>query len=162
MTVGGVPAWLHESTSLVSLSPVRNGPVPGNWPESRVWRPVPSEASICSTLHGVVSVQGLPSMSAGVQVDGPPAGSVEVTTWPFVSPATHSDTDGHAIEFSHRPSSIVALFQLPAAGFGRARERAGLADRDAQGGRWAGNALEISSDQRSLPHGRLGSVAVKT
>jgi hypothetical protein len=105
---------------------------------------------------------GVPSMSAGVQVDGPPAGSVEVTTWAFVSRATHSDTDGHAIELRHRPSSIVALCQLPAAGL---VELASAAAWPTATHREADGQAMLS---RSPPTGacfhtaRLGSAVVKT
>jgi hypothetical protein len=56
----GVPAWLQESTSPVSVSPFRNGPAPTAVIESIVRMPVVSEAWICSTLHGVVPAHGLP------------------------------------------------------------------------------------------------------
>jgi hypothetical protein len=67
-------------------------------------------------LHGVVSVQGSPASSAGVQADGPPVGSLELTTWPVESTATQSDADGQAIELRLRPLSIVVCVHAPDAG----------------------------------------------
>ena len=90
--------------------------MPGILLESKVCGPVHSDAWICSTLQGVVSAQGSPSIRAGVHADGPPVGSVELTTWPVESTAMQSDVDGQAIEFSCRPASIVVCIHAPEAG----------------------------------------------
>jgi hypothetical protein len=114
VTLRAVPVWLHDRKSPVSLRAVSDGPDPGNAPESTVCTPVLSDARICSALHGVASAH--PLTGAGVQVDGPPVGSVEVTALPFASTATQSDTDGHAIALSCDAWSIVVLVHAPDAG----------------------------------------------
>jgi hypothetical protein len=48
--------------------------------ESTVWTPVRSLATICSTLHGVVSAHASPWSSVGVHAAAPPVGSLAVTT----------------------------------------------------------------------------------
>ncbi|MGH2883262.1 MAG: hypothetical protein ACRDPA_11290 [Solirubrobacteraceae bacterium] len=101
--VRGDPSWLHDSVSPVRVSPVRNGPDPGSLLESILNWPVLSEVSIDSMLQVWPSVQGSPSSSSGVHADGPPAGLVELSTWPFASVATHSDAEAHETEVSLSP-----------------------------------------------------------
>jgi hypothetical protein len=77
--------------------------------------PAPSATWISSLRHGVVNPQ--PSTIAMFQAEVPPVGLVELTSRPLVSAATHSDTEGHAIEDSSGPpGSIVVLLHVFAAG----------------------------------------------
>ncbi len=102
--------------SPLSVSPVRKGPDPGSSLESTAWTPASSDASIDSKLQLCPSVQGSPSSNADVQVDGPFAGSVEVSARPFASVATHRDSEPHETEVSSSPSSMVAWLHVPDAG----------------------------------------------
>src|SRR5947209_17485364 len=99
-----------------SVRPVRNGPEPLCSNTSTMRGPPRSETWICSTLQDVVSAQGSPSTSIGVQADGPPEGSVEVITWPTASVATHSEVDGQEIDVSRWPPSIIEVVHAPAGG----------------------------------------------
>ena len=115
VVVRGVPAWFQVSVSPVSFRSVRDGLGPGNRPESRMCRPLRSDAWICSSLQAVDALQGSASRVA-IHVAGPSVGLVEVITCPSWSTATHSDAEGQAIEVRSLPPSMVVLVQAPAVG----------------------------------------------